>query len=122
MVRVSLPKRLERAERRRDERSCPAHRAWVRRHHCSVPGCRQRPIECAHVRSGTDGGLSIKPSDLWTVSLCRSHHREQHQIGEQQFQTRYRIDLYDLACEFARRSPYRILLQRRRVGVSSPTQ
>lgn len=112
MVHVSLPKRLERAERRRKERSCSAHRAWVRRHHCSVPGCLQRPIECAHVRGGTDGGLSVKPSDRWTVSLCRNHHHEQHQIGERDFQARYRIDLHDLACEFARRSPYSKLLRR----------
>lgn len=112
MHRVSLPKRLKRAERRRDERSCPAHRAWVRGHHCSVPACLQRPIECAHVRCGTDGGLSVKPSDRWTVSLCRDHHREQHRVGERQFQKNYGIDLYDLACEFARRSPYRRLLDR----------
>lgn len=110
MLRVSLPKRLERAERRRDRRNCPAHRAWVRRHHCSVPGCLQRPIECAHVRCGTDGGLSLKPSDGWTVSLCRNHHLEQHHIGEGEFQTRYGIDLRELAREFARRSPYSKLL------------
>ena len=100
-----LPKRLEK-DRRRNERSCPAHRAWVRRHHCCVLGCLQTPIECAHVRSGTDGGLAIKPSDRWVVSLCRDHHREQHRIGEAAFQKRYGIDLYELALEFARRSPH----------------
>jgi hypothetical protein len=106
MPSARLPKRLERAERRRDERCSPAHRAWIRRHHCSVPGCTSTPIECAHVRSGTDGGIGLKPSDKWAISLCRDHHREQHQLGEREFQKRHRIDLHDLALEFAKRSPH----------------
>jgi hypothetical protein len=67
-------------KRRKVVRTCAAHRAWVRRHYCCVPGCRQRPIECAHVRGGTDGGLGLKPSDKWTISLCQTHHIEQHHI------------------------------------------
>lgn len=110
MASVRLPRRLERAERRRDGRCCPAHRAWVRRHRCSVPGCRQLPIECAHVRTGTDGGIALKPSDRWVISLCRNHHAEQHRIGEARFQKRYGLDLYALALEFALRSPYRLRL------------
>ena len=110
MPSVNLPKRLERTERRRDERACPAHRAWVRRHRCCVPGCLNARIECAHVRIGTDGGTGIKPSDRWAISLCRDHHREQHRIGERAFQRRYQIDLYDMALEFARRSPHREIL------------
>lgn len=106
MPAVRLPKRLERGERRTNERICPAHRAWVRRHHCCVPGCTSRVIECAHVRTGTDGGLAMKPSDRWAISLCHDHHKEQHDIGEKAFQTRYAIDLYELALEFAQRSPH----------------
>jgi hypothetical protein len=104
---LRLPKRLERRERRRDERCCPAHRAWVRQHQCCVPGCRQVPIECAHVRTGTDGGIAIKPSDRWVISLCRNHHCEQHNVGEVEFQNRYGIDLRELAREFAKQSPHR---------------
>ncbi|MFP5330112.1 MAG: putative HNHc nuclease [Alphaproteobacteria bacterium] len=103
---VSLPKRLERSERRRDARSCPAHRAWVRRHRCCVPGCLNTAIECAHVRTGTDGGLALKPSDRWAISLCCDHHQEQHRLGERAFEKRYGITLYELAKEFARRSPH----------------
>lgn len=106
MPRLSLPRQLERDERRRDARECPAHRAWVRRHHCCVPGCTSRAIECAHVRTGTDGGLALKPSDRWAISLCRDHHQEQHRIGEQAFERRYGINLYELAQEFARKSPH----------------
>lgn len=112
MPRPQLPNRLER-ERSREAngRECPAHRAWVRRHHCCVPGCLQRPIECAHVRGGTDGGVALKPSDRWSVSLCRDHHIEQHQLGEIAFEQKYDIDLYWLAKLFAHRSPHRMKLR-----------
>jgi hypothetical protein len=71
-----------------------------------VGGCEQLPIECAHVRKGTDGGQGLKPSDRWTISLCREHHAEQHRIGEAAFEKRYGLDLIALAEEFARRSPH----------------
>ena len=102
---VSLPKHRARPRREHCPRVCPAHRAWVRRHHCSVPGCLLVPIECAHVRRGTDGGVALKPSDRWVISLCRDHHAEQHRIGESAFAERYELDLLELAREFARRSP-----------------
>ena len=106
MARVRLPRRIERPRRTEVSRRCPAHRAWVRRHRCSVAGCESLPIECAHVRAGTDGGMSLKPSDRWTLSLCREHHAEQHRIGEGAFEERYGLDLVSLAQEFARRSPH----------------
>ena len=108
MTKLQFPKRLERdRSAARAQRQCPAHRAWVRRHHCCVPGCDKLPIECAHVHRNTDGGMGLKPSDRWTISLCRGHHIEQHQMGEQAFETRHGIDMRELASEFARRSPHR---------------
>lgn len=102
-----LPKRLHQNSRRQEDgKRCPAHRKWVRGHACSVLGCESRPIECAHVREGTDGGAGMKPSDKWTISLCRDHHAEQHRIGEAAFERRYRIDLRVLAEQFLRRSPH----------------
>lgn len=106
MSSVRMPPMLDKARRVRGNRCCPAHRAWVRRHRCSVPGCDAAQIECAHVRSETDGGLGLKPSDKWTISLCRQHHAEQHKIGEAAFEKRYALDLGGLAAEFARRSPH----------------
>lgn len=100
-----LPQRLRRnSGRQYKERHCPGHRAWVRSHACCVAGCLQQPIECAHIRRGSDGGISLKPSDLSTISLCRAHHREQHDIGEARSEDRYGLDLAALAAEFARRS------------------
>lgn len=105
---MTLPNRLHQNSRRQEiGKRSPAHRAWVRGHACVVPGCDGRPIECAHVRSGTDGGMGVKPSDIWTVSLCRDHHTEQHRIGEPAFERAAGINLKRLAAEFARRSPHR---------------
>jgi hypothetical protein len=33
------------------------------------------------------------------------HHAEQHRIGTNDFNRKYGIDLWDIAAEFARRSP-----------------
>lgn len=106
MPELRFPSLLPTEPRKKTARSCAAHRAWVRRHRCSVRGCRNVPIECAHVRNGTDGGLGMKPSDQWTISLCHVHHVEQHKIGEAAFELRYDLNLIELAEEFARRSPY----------------
>ena len=108
---MRLPNRLKQERKSTiTERECPSHRAWVRRHHCCVPGCLNIPIECAHIRRGTDGGVGLKPSDRWTVSLCTAHHAEQHRMGEDSFERRYALDLRWLATTFASRSPHRYRL------------
>ena len=101
-----LPAKLKQVRREANGRCCPAHRAWVRRHRCCVPACERLPIECAHVRHGTDGGASLKPSDRWAISLCQHHHSEQHRLGELSFADKYGLDLIGLALEFATRSPH----------------
>ena len=106
MPNLRLPERIVRAKRQQRSRSCPAHRAWVRRHRCCVPGCERQPIECAHVRQSGDGGIGLKPSDCWTISLCVHHHQEQHQIGEREFERKHGVELIELADLFARRSPH----------------
>jgi hypothetical protein len=111
MLRTTLPPKIA-PKRAKEGRSCPAHRSWVRRHHCSVPGCKALPIECAHVRRGTDGGMGFKPSDCWVISLCSHHHREQHQLGEGSFEIKYGLDLVELAEAFAAKSPRRQALIR----------
>jgi hypothetical protein len=103
---MRLPRLLNNERKPVPVRECPAHRAWVRRHHCCVTGCANRSIECAHVRTGTDGGVGLKPSDRWTISLCSMHHAEQHRLGEKQFGLRHGLDLHALAAAFAGRSPY----------------
>ncbi len=96
---------IERAPRR----EWPSHRKWVRGFACAICGlvgheCSGK-IECAHVRTGTDGGTSIKPSDWWTIPMCEEAHKLQHQIGESAFERRYSIIMKKIAIDLARRSP-----------------
>jgi hypothetical protein len=83
----------------------PRHRRWVRSHRCCVPDCPAKSVDFAHLRSAANAGLAQTPHDVFAVSLCRTHHAEQHRIGTRKFNEKYRIDLWALAAEFARRSP-----------------
>jgi hypothetical protein len=105
-----LPPRIKRDSGKKDVgKRSPAHRAWVRRHACC--GCgSMTAIECAHVRSGTDGGTGIKPSDRWVISLCRDCHTRQHQIGERSFEREKGINMKALAEAFFKASPHRFKL------------
>jgi hypothetical protein len=111
---MALPARIKSEPMGREKRiRCPSHLKWVRQHMCCVPGCDGRPVEAAHVRSGADGGTGMKPGDDWAISLCTSHHREQHWTGEARFERRHGIDMKALAREFAARSPHKAKLIRR---------
>jgi len=87
---------------------CQAHKAWVRNtHSCLVgAGCEGRN-EAAHVRTGTDGGMGKKPSDIWIVPLCSYHHSEQHTLGERAFEKKYKINMKEAAMYLSRTSPHR---------------
>lgn len=107
---ASLPNRI--IKPRREQRiRCPGHLKFVRSHECVVPGCHRRPIEAAHVRTGTVCGVGLKPDDSWVVSMCRDHHAEQHRIGETSFEAKYSIDLKALARAFVKESPHRKKLE-----------
>lgn len=111
-----LPKKRERIRSgilREPPREWPRHRKFVRSHACCIEarwndgrflGCGG-PIVFAHVRTGTDGGSSLKPSDWWGISLCNNHHLEQHDMGEPAFERHWAIDMKALAREFAAKSP-----------------
>jgi hypothetical protein len=110
---VTLPARISRkSDKAEKPRRSPAHRAWVRGHACSACGT-QAGIECAHVRTGTDGGVGIKPSDEWCISLCGPCHRRQHQIGEPAFEAETHIDMRALAVMFFKLSPHKRKLEER---------
>jgi hypothetical protein len=83
----------------------PRHRRWVRSHGCCVPNCATLAVDFAHLRSAANAGKGQKPHDIFGVSLCRTHHSEQHRIGADAFAKKYGIDLWALAAEFARESP-----------------
>jgi hypothetical protein len=69
-------------------------------------------VECAHVRTGTDGGVGIKPSDQWCISLCRECHSRQHQQGEATFERETGLDMKAMAQAFYRASPHRHKMER----------
>lgn len=82
----------------------PKHRDFVRGHACSACGSTIS-IEVAHIRIGTDGGTGLRPSDYYTVSLCKLCHAEQHTIGERTFWENAGIDPHAMAEAFAKASP-----------------
>ena len=70
--------------------------AFVRRLPCVACG-KAAPSEAAHARTGTDGGLGMKPGDRYAVPLCIACHAKQHRIGELTFWSALRIDALDVA-------------------------
>jgi hypothetical protein len=100
-------RRKHNSTRVKEKNRFPSHCAWVRGFGCSVPGCEEVPIEAAHVRVGTGGGMGHKPHDKWVISLCRDHHSQQHRIGEQSFERAHGINMKQLAEKFAALSPHR---------------
>jgi hypothetical protein len=45
--------------------------------------CGRRPSDPHHLRFGQLRALGRKPSDEFTVPLCRTHHREVHRCGDE---------------------------------------
>jgi hypothetical protein len=94
------PARISRSlpawNRKPNERVRPKHRAFINGLPCCVTG-KAAPSECAHVRSGTDGGTGIKPSDKFTVPLAHAEHARQHRVGEARYWSELGVDPLDLA-------------------------
>jgi hypothetical protein len=72
------------------------HLAFIRQLPCVACG-KAAPSEAAHVRTGTDGGVGIKPGDRYAVPLCTACHVKQHRIGELTFWSALRIDPLNVA-------------------------
>jgi hypothetical protein len=91
-----IPRDVPRGQRKPNLRVRAQHLAFIRMLPCVACG-RKGPSEAAHVRCGTDGGTGIKPSDRYSVSLCRGCHDTQHAWGELSFWAAKRIDPLDVA-------------------------
>lgn len=98
---------------------CPAHLQFVRGFECAIKGKKglwreheelehvcQGTVQAAHVRSGTDGGAGVKPSDRWAIPLCLGAHAQQHAVGEPAFEAMWGIDMKKIAAGLASRSPH----------------
>ena len=51
--------------------------------------------------------MSMKPSDRWTISLCKDCHANQHRLGEPMFELITGINMRALAEAFVKASPHR---------------
>jgi len=71
----SLP--LPEPKRRRDK----SHLRFVASQPCTV--CGRHPSDPHHLRFAQPRALGVKVSDEFTVPLCRGHHRQLHQAGNE---------------------------------------
>lgn len=75
----------QRQPRQRDEK----HLRLVRQLSCVI--CGFHPVDAAHIRFGSleagkrPTGAAEKPSDKWSLPLCRRHHTEQHKVAEKEW-------------------------------------
>jgi DNA recombination protein Rad52 len=84
---------LAEPKRRRDK----SHLRFVASQPCLV--CGRQPSDPHHLRFAQPRALGVKVSDEFTVPLCRSHHRQLHQTGDESaWWKNIKID----ALEFAR--------------------
>jgi hypothetical protein len=71
-----------------------AYKAWIRTLPCCACGVEGRS-EAAH--TGTDGGMSMKPSDYSCVPLCSDCHTQApgayHRVGKRAFESRHELCL-----------------------------
>jgi hypothetical protein len=86
-----IPRAVARRKFKPDLRRRVKHLAFVRQLPCVACG-KAAPSQAAHVRTGTDGGVGVKPGDRYTVPLCTACHAKQHRIGELTFWSTLRID------------------------------
>jgi hypothetical protein len=91
-----VPRTLSSGKPKPDLRRRVRHLAFVRRLPCVACG-KAAPSEAAHVRTGTDSGVGIKPGDRYAVPLCSACHARQHWVGELTFWSTLRIDPINVA-------------------------
>jgi hypothetical protein len=71
LLTLAEPKRL------RDK----AHLKFVAAQSCLI--CGRQPCDPHHLRFTQPRAIGLKVSDEFTVPLCRGHHRELHQTGNE---------------------------------------
>ena len=72
------------------------HLAFIRLLPCVACG-KAAPSEAAHIRTGTDGGVGMKPGDRYAIPLCTACHTKQHRVGELTFWSALRFDPVNVA-------------------------
>src|SRR6201987_2289331 len=91
-----LPRPVARRKPKPNLRRRGQHLAFVRQVPCAARG-KAATSEAAQVRTGTDGGVGVKPGDRYAVPLSPACHAKQHRIGELSFWSALRIDPLNVA-------------------------
>ena len=79
-----------------------AYLDWLRKQNCIITG---KKAQCAHhIRLGTNGGSSLKPSDYFCIPLLNEFHTTGlfaiHNIGEDSFLKQFNIDRDEIFIDF----------------------
>jgi hypothetical protein len=83
---IAEPKRL------RDK----AHLKFVASQPCVI--CGRQPADPHHLRFAQPRAIGLKVSDEFTVPLCRGHHRQLHQTGDERaWWERQRVNALEIA-------------------------
>ena len=75
---------------------CPVYRAFIRAKPCCV--CGRKPVEGDHLKARGFG--AGKQNDLTIIPLCHQHHSERGQIGNEKFEAKHHINLWQVAAMF----------------------
>lgn len=112
MLPARRPKQPKPRKEPKVRRVCLPHQKWIRTEWacvaCGTLGDELNPIQAAHLRLETGGGMGLKPSDRWLLPLCfRCHQTDQHQHGELSFYKKLGVSDPKAVCEgLSRQSPY----------------
>lgn len=80
------------------------HLRFIATQPCLV--CGRQPADAHHLKFAQPRALGAKVSDEFTVPLCRGHHRELHQRGDERVWWRERnIDALAIAIKLRKQSP-----------------
>lgn len=86
------------------EKSCHSYLQWLRGRPCALEGASQGDcggkIHACHVDYAGDKGMGTKVSDHFSIPMCTCHHAEQHNVGWETFEKRYRFRGVNLAEQY----------------------
>jgi len=68
---IASPKRIR----------APEHLKWVATLPCLI--CQRQPSDAHHLKRVQPNAMGRKPGDQWVVPLCRIHHRDLHDAGDE---------------------------------------
>src|SRR5215472_16611149 len=92
MPAARIPRSVARGKPKRYSRRRLQHLAFVRQLPCVACG-KTAPSHAAHVRTGTDGGVAMKPGDRYAVSLCSASMQNSIGSASSPFGRRYALTL-----------------------------